>query len=355
MMPFLFFLKMLSSFIVVFCSLQAEEASSPLSHVMVLGDIKSEDLAQLRDNLHQINPFLDDKTIELKNICSFHAKRKEWIRFFAKNLLEERLQYHLGDSVKCIFFPQSAQDPLTACALIGPEDEMATLQTTVFELKQISLYGIGEWELTKSKEHAWDSLYHTSSESAKKNSIVLQSISTKDIQKDLIPLYNQVDQELQLSQCQESKEANLSIQVQLCSNTQNVIDPFYSLYISDTDKRTIYWVIHTIAKSNVVKLGLNQKEVRKRGDQIRHVHPLRFLSYVMGEGGMRGDMQKIKKSSFKWNNFIKDYSSRLSREAANNNLNAFVPGFADSLSLDTQVIQSIIDRHDWHGLVNYFL
>lgn len=358
MMSFLFFIKSLCSFLIVFCSLHATEVPLPSSHVMVLGEIKEEDLTKLKDTFAQQRPALpslDFETTENGTIRSFQANRQEWIRFLSKTLLEERLQFYLDDSVQCLFFPESAQAPLTACALIGLEDEMATLEITVLELKQIALYGIGEWELTKAKEQAWDRLYNTSTQRAEKISIVLQSISTKDIQTHLDPLYSQIDQKLQLSQYQEYKEEDLSIQVQLCSTNLNATAPFYSLYISDTDKQTIHWVIHTIAKNNPVKLGLNQKEIRKKGDKIQHVHPLRFLSFVMGEGGLRSDMHKIKKSGFKWNNFIKDYSNRLSREASSNNLNAYVPGFAHSLAVDEQTIQSMIDRHDWHGLVNYFL
>lgn len=322
------------------------------AHVMVLGDVQDADIAHLEATLPQKTttlPSLSDTSL------SFQEARKSWIEFFSKNLLEERLSFRLGDSVQCLFFPMRESSTLNGCALISYEDEQATIETSLLELQQISLHGITEWELTKAKEQVWDHLYATSPELAESSTTLLQSISSADIQKFLSPLYMHVSDELDLFQESETSREEGSILVKLCSNTSGDISPFYSLGISDSDKKTIYWVIHTIAKSNAIKLGLKQSEVRKKGDKIEHVHPLRFLSYVMGEGSLRGDMQKIKSSSYKWSNFMDNYTSRLSREAANNNLLQYVPGFAHSLGVDVEVIRSFVIRHDWYGLVNFFL
>ena len=146
-----------------------------------------------------------------------------------------------------------------------------------------------------------------------------------------------------------------NIRVMQCAEVTPSIDPFYLLQITSSDKDNIYFIIHTLAKSNMIKLGLKKKELRKRGDKIQPVHPLRFISYVMGEGGLRSDMRKVKKSSYKWNNFMEGLSERLKRDAHQDNLNRYVPGFAHSLGVNANEIQSLIDRRDWHGLVNYFL
>lgn len=156
------------------------------------------------------------------------------------------------------------------------------------------------------------------------------------------------------SSCDQRDEGE-TIQIRLCSSNQNDCAPFYSLYLSNSDKDSIQWVIHTLAKSNPVKLGIKQKEIRKRGDKIEHVHPLRFWSFVIGEGGLRDDMHKIRKSGYKWSNFSDNYFKRLSREADNNNLLQYVPGFAQSLNVDENVIRTFIQNHDWNGFVNYFI
>ncbi len=328
------------------------------SHVMVLGNVQDEDLKQIKLKLTETRgeqPSFSYQESDKTGKCHYHQNRQEWIQFFSKTLLEKRLNFRLGDTVECFFFPTSARTPLTACALIGDEDEMATLETTLLELKDISIYGISEWELTKAKELVWNWLYHADNAITEKSSYILQTISAKDIQYYLRPLYAYVDKELYLSQPFEDEGDEDTIQVQLCSITLNNTDHFYSLPISGADKNNITWIINTIAKSNLVKLGLNGNDVRKRGDKIEHVHPLRFLSYVMGEGGLRGDMKKITKSSFKWNNFMDSFSKRLTREMNNNNLLPYVSGFAHSLNVDENTVRSIIERQDWYGLLNYFL
>ena len=243
----LFFLKALIFLFPLFSGLHAQEAHAPLSHVMVLGDVKDADLTKLESCLPQKTASLPSLDYETP---TFQEKREQWIQFFSKTLLEERLSFRLGNSVQCFFFPSADHSPLNACALIGQEDELATLETSLLELQQISLHGITEWELTKAKEQAWDQLYNTSSELAEESSIVLQSISTKDIQKYLSPLYSHVADDLNLNGDVESEYEEDSILVQLCSNQVNDINPFYSLAISDSDKKTIHCVIHTLTKWN---------------------------------------------------------------------------------------------------------
>ena len=136
----------------------------------------------------------------------------------------------------------------------------------------------------------------------------------------------------------------------LCSNTEDAHLSFYSLYLSESDKKNIHFIIHSLAKYSVIKLGVKNKEIRKKGDAVEHVHPLRFLGYIFGEGGLRDDMRRIRKSSYKWNNFMDNFSNRLNKEASQDNLRRFVPGFAHALGVNPAAISSLIERRDWKGL-----
>jgi len=130
---------------------------------------------------------------------------------------------------------------------------------------------------------------------------------------------------------------------------------YHELPISETDKKAIYKLITTMAEKNVIQLGLKKKSLERIGDQIYHVHPMRFFGYVFSEPDLIYGMYEIKKSYFKWENFIDGMSKKMREEAKKNNLVRYVPGFAKTLAVDPDHVMVFIKNHDWEGFVRYFL
>ena len=130
---------------------------------------------------------------------------------------------------------------------------------------------------------------------------------------------------------------------------------FYQLPLNDGDKELIYKIIDTMAKDNVIKLGLKRKSMERKGKKIRHVHPLRFLGYIFADRHLRHCMREISRSSFKWNGFIDGLKDRIKEEAARGNLNKYIHGFALHVNGDEQKITYYIENRDWEGLVRCLL
>ena len=95
--------------------------------------------------------------------------------------------------------------------------------------------------------------------------------------------------------------------------------------------------------------------MERRGDQIHHVHPMRFIGFILGDSQLRRCMKSIHKNSFKWNGFIEGYEKRMKEEYKAGNLNRFVPGLADYLDVDRNEIQYYISHKNYEGLVKHFL
>ncbi|HEY5235468.1 MAG TPA: hypothetical protein VIJ14_04760, partial [Rhabdochlamydiaceae bacterium] len=66
-------------------------------------------------------------------------------------------------------------------------------------------------------------------------------------------------------------------------------------------------------------------------------------------------MYEIKKSYFKWDNFVDGMSKKMREESRNNNLLKYVPGFAKSLDVDPNHVSSYLRNHDWEGFIRYML
>lgn len=130
---------------------------------------------------------------------------------------------------------------------------------------------------------------------------------------------------------------------------------FYQLEINDHDKDLIYKIIDTMARDNVIKLGLKRRSMERKGRKVRHVHPLRFLGHIFGDHYLHQCMREVYRSSFKWNGFIDGLKDRIKEESAKGNLLPYVPAFAKQTNRDADKIAHYIERRDWEGLVRYLL
>jgi hypothetical protein len=130
---------------------------------------------------------------------------------------------------------------------------------------------------------------------------------------------------------------------------------FYSLPLHQWEKKVIEKIITSMAEKSLAQLLLDRKEMEKRGDQIHHVHPLRFMGYVMADSYLKSCMNQFKNNSFKWSNFIDGYAQRMREEAAANNLTKHVEGFCDHLKIDQEPVLDFINKGNYEDLIKYLL
>ncbi len=325
------------------------------AHISILGNVGEGELEnfdfQAKSNELSL-PSLLGPTDERDGNISYDIHRVEWIRYVSKTALERRLNLQLYKNIECHFFPASIHLPITACALVCSDDTLFPMQSAALELTDIDIFGISEWELADAKEKAWDHLLRTHGMHAERSAFILQSITSRDIEHYLHPLAKYVDEELEI---EDSYRKDGTLMIKHCNQTEDSIAAYYALPLTEHEKGIIHWVIHTIAKRTKAVLLFKESSVRKESDKIEHVHPFRFLSYIIGEGNLRGDLKKIHNDHFKWNGFLKNISQRLNKQADRGNLLPYVDGFAHSLNANPDKIRHMVEKRNWHDLITYFL
>ncbi len=143
-------------------------------------------------------------------------------------------------------------------------------------------------------------------------------------------------------------------------------DPFVkNLTLKDSDRHTIASIIETVAYTNPLLLLPKQGEMKKKGDKINAVHPLRFLGVVFTDHELIKALKKIKENGFKWDGFLTGKLSgrdgiaqRLDEEYNSNNFMEYVPGFCRHLGLNTEQedhVKKHCNKKDWGGLILYLM
>jgi len=130
---------------------------------------------------------------------------------------------------------------------------------------------------------------------------------------------------------------------------------FYCLPIHQWEKKVIEKIVTAMGEKRLDELMWNQSEMKKWGKQIHHVHPLRFLGHVFSDSYLKSCVQRFRGSSFKWDNFIDGYASRMREEAASANLEKHVQGFCDFMRIDLEPVQQLVSVGNYEGLVIHLL
>jgi hypothetical protein len=132
-------------------------------------------------------------------------------------------------------------------------------------------------------------------------------------------------------------------------------EPFYSLPLDEKEKRFIHSIISTMADKNLVQLMFEKGNLEKKGKKIHHVHPLRFMGFILSQHDLKSNVRTIRKSSFKWDAFIDGFSKRMKEELSKNNVYQHIPGFAAQVGSTPEHVNEYVRRKDFEGLVKSLL
>ena len=131
--------------------------------------------------------------------------------------------------------------------------------------------------------------------------------------------------------------------------------PFYMLPLSNDDKKNIRDLISCMAEKSPWQLLSERKLMTKKADKIRPIHPLRFAGFVLVDPIMKRCMQMIRDDPWKWAFFIDGYIEKMDGEAKAGRLLIYVPGFAECVSGDAEIVQRFLLNRDYEGFFKNFL
>src|SRR6056297_1244809 len=125
---------------------------------------------------------------------------------------------------------------------------------------------------------------------------------------------------------------------------------FLALHANEAlDKRDCQKLDHMIrplASWSLVRLGINRKEIERRGEATSGIPVIQALGYLFSKDGCRADMEKIRKSSLKWKNLTAGYANRLEHEHSAGALLPLIDDFAKEVGADPQLLRSFVEKGD---------
>lgn len=136
----------------------------------------------------------------------------------------------------------------------------------------------------------------------------------------------------------------------------NVIWRDYHEQVTDQEKEYIAFIVTTLGNKPLTKIYKEKDNLKKIGDKIDHIHPLRFLMTVFTDEELKAAIANIKESRWVWGEFKKGLFNSLKDESKSKNMNIeFIQDFANTVEIDSSLIIPAINQSDWDGLISILI
>lgn len=126
----------------------------------------------------------------------------------------------------------------------------------------------------------------------------------------------------------------------------------YHQEVNDEEKEFITYIVFTLGHKSLTKIYQEQEGLKKAGDHIDHLHPLKFLSVIFTDEDLKAAIINIKESRWVWGQFKKGLYKSLKEETKNKNMSPeIIANFANVVNVDSELILSPVLKQDWDGLI----
>lgn len=137
--------------------------------------------------------------------------------------------------------------------------------------------------------------------------------------------------------------------------TENIIRN-YSTPVTLLEKQDISYIVNTLGMSSLSKITKAKSSLKKAGNRIDNVHPLRFLLCVFTDEQMKASVHAMEGRSWVWTEFLSGLKKSLEEESQKDNMKMeFITDFASRLGITVDLIYPSISQHQWNQLVSILI
>ena len=135
---------------------------------------------------------------------------------------------------------------------------------------------------------------------------------------------------------------------------------YNELTCTEIDKKNIAYIFSTMAEYGKLKLLFSYKsELKQRGAEINHVHPLKLLGVIFSDSYLKQCMNQIYTDYFKWDGFLNGEGDgliqSLERHACQGKIDPYLNDFAKEVGADSEMLKGYAKSSDWENMVRYLL
>lgn len=126
----------------------------------------------------------------------------------------------------------------------------------------------------------------------------------------------------------------------------------YALAVTSKEKEDIAFIVNTLGMSSLLSVAKNKSALKKAGDRIDGIHPLRFLMCVFTDEKMKVSMDAMQKRNWIWDEFVGGLFNSLNQESSRDNMKPeFIADFANTVGIAIDLVNPPITKKQWAVLI----
>jgi hypothetical protein len=126
---------------------------------------------------------------------------------------------------------------------------------------------------------------------------------------------------------------------------------FYNLRLSKSDEEKIQGFIEDLSVKNYAQLLRSYTEINQRGEELKSVHPMRFIGHILSDSRSFEHLKMLKCTFLKYNKFISGFHQRMQEAAEKESLFLYAPGFAKHVNIECAVVIQAIKSKKYKDLI----
>lgn len=123
--------------------------------------------------------------------------------------------------------------------------------------------------------------------------------------------------------------------------------------LTEQEKQDVAYILRTLANQTLIKINSSKSSLKKAGDRIEQIHPLRFLTYVFSNDELIVCMRNLQGRSWVWSEFFDGVVDSLKNEyALGNILDEHIQELAKQAKINASSLHPAIQSQNWGSLIN---
>jgi len=130
----------------------------------------------------------------------------------------------------------------------------------------------------------------------------------------------------------------------------------YNQPVTKKEKQDLSYIINSLSQDSLISLAKSKSSLKKTGDRIDHLHPLRFLITVFTSEELKAGVHGIRDRGWVWDEFLSGLTGSLSTESSKNNMkNEYILDFAQRVKIDPNLILPSIQQGQWKNFIHILI
>ncbi len=126
---------------------------------------------------------------------------------------------------------------------------------------------------------------------------------------------------------------------------------FYNLQLSKKDEEEIQDFIKDLSVKNYYQLIRVYEEINRKGEELKRVHPMRFIGHILSDSCSCEHLKTLKRSFLKYNKFANGFQQQMIEESKRENLLLYASGFAKHVNIEHTVVIQAIESKNYKDLI----